>query len=361
MTSASSLAFPGSRTLATWWRQLASFKPRVLGVGYLFLHRLEAPAYWLDTEPLDPFLRLVLEALVLEQRRCASGLDSRVLRLHERLNLAVPVIQRLLRHLTELQLLKAHVPVADQGPSWEITEAGHEALRTGKISSGRRRRGLFSFVERLDPNGERRAPPHYARIADGPATPWVVPSGAEFAVSWLHDCLERGHEWKTTFGFPTEVTGFISAALEGAAARPDDLVVDRSERLLVVLAQSCRQREEFLVFGVDPEGWVLHAEPIVQLPAAAGAVFWEQSQSPELAPWERAWLSWCQHWHVPPAYGRDCNFSLVEERVRVGAPERLVRLLQSGKSDVFKGETWLLAGDAYLRQAARLDVVSVTK
>jgi hypothetical protein len=38
----------------------------------------------------------------------------------------------------------------------------------------------------------------------------------------------------------------------------------------------------------------------------------------------------------------------------VQAPPRLVQRLQAAKSDLFKGDAWLLVGDGYFRAAAQL-------
>src|SRR5437868_6430014 len=107
MTSASSLAFPGSRTLATWWQQLAPFAPRSLRVGYLFVHRLEAAGSWLQPRPLEPLLQLVLESLALGPLAAAHLLNSR-------LPLGTPVLSRLLQSSESARLVA--------GPPWVLTE-----------------------------------------------------------------------------------------------------------------------------------------------------------------------------------------------------------------------------------------------
>src|ERR1043165_4953633 len=89
MDRASSLIFPGSRTLAGWWRQLAPFHPVAFAVGYGYLHRIEAPVITLTDEPVEPFLHLVLQAIALESdARCR--LDT----LNERLRLPMAVTRR---------------------------------------------------------------------------------------------------------------------------------------------------------------------------------------------------------------------------------------------------------------------------
>jgi hypothetical protein len=359
MTSASSLAFPGSRTLATWWRQLTSFEPQGLRVGYLFLHRLEVPACWLERKPLDPLLLLVLDALVLEQKRDATSTDQLGSRLRQRLSLDIPVVLRLMHALAELQLIKNQTPSAGLAPSWLVTEQGQAALQTKTVWSRESRRGTFPFIERLGPTGQRLAPPHYVRILDAPASPRLVEDAATFAVAWLHTCLDQSPEWKKTFGFPLEVRSFEAVTQEAPApASWNHVILDRAERLLVVLFQGPKPKEDLLGFAIRPEGWVLNAaEPILHLPADARTVFWEQDQSAAFDLWQRAWLSWCRIRNLPLDYAQECSLALVEERLRIAAPEQLIRYLQIGKSEILKGETWLLAGEGYVRQAARLEVV----
>ncbi len=305
MTSASSLAFPGSRTLATWWQQLARYGPTGLGVGYLFVHRLEAHAAWLVTQPLDPLSLLVLEAIRLEQQRPGTPTDSLSDRLERRLGLALGVIRRLLHSLQEMSLLEADL-AADRLPSGcRLTERGDEALRSGLVPSHEWKRTEFSFVERLGPTGARLALPHFMRIAAAPATPWAPGEANAPVVSLLQACLEETPTWKNTFGFPCEVQAFPVFS-DSVPLSPADVIIDKPERLLVVFFATAQQ--ELLGFAARPEGWVLLAdEPIVRLPAGAMT-------------------------------------ALGLERIIV--PERLA------ETDPRKGETWLLAGDGYVRHAA---------
>ena|SRR5438105_7261708 len=359
MTSASSLAFPGSRTLATWWRHLAPFRPQGLWVGYLFLHRLEAAACWLEPQTLDPLLVVMLEALVLEQKRGILPADLLYDRLHQRLGLDVPIVRRLAHSLAQRQLLASQIPASGPGLSWVVTDDGQAALRTKTVWARRWRRGTFPFVERLGSNGQRLAPPHYLKILDGPSSSWIVHDQATFTAGWLHACIEQTSEWKRIFGFPLGVAAF--AALPGAEALVpwDHVVLDRTERLLIAFLQGPKPEEELIGFGVRPEGWVLStAEPILQLPAAACSVLWQPPESQPLADWQNAWLMWCQTRNVPLALGHDCALTLVDKRLRIAAPERLIHYLQAARSDVFRGESWLCAGEGYVRQAARLEVVA---
>jgi hypothetical protein len=358
MTSASSLAFPGSRTLATWWRQLAAREPTLLCVGYLFLHRLEAPACWLEPQPLDPLHLHVLEALSLVQSGTATH-EHFYPRLQQLLNLDVGILRRLVRSLGAWNLVDAAARLVG-AESWVLTEQGRTALRTKQYWARRWKRANFPFVERLDPSGQRVAPPHFAGFRDAPASPWHAEEAAAFQVSWLHACLAQDAVWKKTFGFPLELVAFPDAAPPaGEIVSPDHVVVDRAERMLIVLCQGSKPGNDLLGFAVRPEGWVLNAaEPIVNLPPAAAAILPELERPASREAWQQSWQTWCSSRTVPAADAQECSLTCAQDRLLVQAPERLVQYLQAGKSDIFKGETWLLAGDGYLRQAARVELTT---
>lgn len=354
MTSASSLAFPGSRTLATWWRQLAPFQPQTLHVGYLFLHRLEALGCWLQPQPLDPLLLLVLEALLLNQGTPPPSTPFYE-RLHERLHLDVPILRRLVRALADAQMVEVHAVDSAPEPTWKLTDQGREALQTRSVWTRQWQRGVFPFVEQLDPTGQRLAPPHFTPIQDAPSSSWHVEDPLAFDVAWLHQCLAQPVGWKHTFHFPLDLATLAAPADANAW---QNVVLDRAERLLVVLCQGPGPAHDLLGFGVRPEGWLLHtAEPILRLPAAARIIARELNQPAGLELWTGAWQAWCQLRTVPAAFVAECVLAREGERLRIAAPEGLVQYLLAGKSDVFKGETWVLAGDGYLREAARLEVL----
>ena len=63
MTAVPPWTFPGSRTLAGWWRQLAPLQPRQLWVGHLLFHRVEALVGLNQMRRPDRFTRLVLDAI----------------------------------------------------------------------------------------------------------------------------------------------------------------------------------------------------------------------------------------------------------------------------------------------------------
>jgi hypothetical protein len=59
---------------------------------------------------------------------------------------------------------------------------------------------------------------------------------------------------------------------------------------------------------------------------------------------------------VPETDARISALSLDKECLCVEAPERLLHHWRSIKSDILHGDTWLLAGAGYVRQAARVVV-----
>src|SRR5262249_54660818 len=135
MTPASPLVFPGSRTLAGWWKQLAYLQPRALWVGHLLLHRVEALAASQLLSRLDSLSLFVLRALALTGGGSLEELD-------QRLHLGRPLLRQLLRQLEREQLL--HSEGAD---TWSLTLLGNQGLEQGsylRIHHGRR---TFYFVE----------------------------------------------------------------------------------------------------------------------------------------------------------------------------------------------------------------------
>src|SRR5438874_785398 len=119
MDRASSLIYPGSRTLAGWWRQLAPRQPSALGVGYGFVHRVEAPVNVQCEEPIDPLAHLILQALDLQATAGGRAAD-----LQERLRLPAAMVQRVLAGMIDTGLV-----VRSASDCWQTTEQGRHALQ----------------------------------------------------------------------------------------------------------------------------------------------------------------------------------------------------------------------------------------
>ena len=276
MIRASSLAFPGSRTLAGWWQQLAIYRPVSLSAGYIFLHRLEAPALWQEARLVDPLLLLVVDAVSVEQAHGGAARAVSFDQIQGRLRLEVGVVRRLIRTLHQANLIGSERALDGRNPSLRVSALGHEALRSGTIPARAWRREVFTFIENLSPAGERLAAPHFLRLAAATGAAWQ--SGAETAidVSFLRACLAQPSAWKALFGFPQEVAAFPEPG-SAPAADADSALIDRPQRVFAALVETAEQ--ETLVFGVRPEGWTLLADaPSARLPqAAAEELGWQRA------------------------------------------------------------------------------------
>lgn len=350
MISASSLAFPGSRTLASWRRLLAPHVPEALWVGYLFVHRVEALAEWCEPHPLDPLVALVLQAVTLETSLSPpASLDDLLARLDRRLHLGPAALRSVLENLSRLRLVEL-----DSTSHVRITPEAQQALREGRLLAPTRGRRPFSFVERLDPAGARLAPPHFLALQAAKGAPWHAQEPFEF--DWLRAPTTAAPEWKTSFGYPAEIRTIVSPP---AAAQDADawqrVIVDATERTLVALLVA---RGRWLGFAGRPEGWALDAaQPILDLPQEARLSFPDLAADPPNEAWRQAWLEWCQPRGLSLTDAAACRLSFAGEVVRIEAPGSLVQRLQASKSDIFKGDAWLLAGAGFLRRAARMELV----
>jgi hypothetical protein len=363
MTGVSSLAFPGSRTLANWWRQLAPYQPEAIWTGYLFLHRVEAKVALLESQPLDRLSHLFLQAVDLETK-CASatppsppceggawGGRDLCEALQDRLRLGTAVIRQMLRTLAGHDLLRAQ----DGGP-WTLTDLGRYALAHQCFALPHQERRSFPFVERFDAAGRRVSPPHFLGVAETAGVPWEAAEAAVFDVQMLRACPGQPPEWKARFGFPLEVQAVLGPSDNGSW---QEVVVDRPERVLAVLVEGKKGSDEprLLGFPARPDGWVLESrEPILNLPAAARSFAPELADEPSPETWRQAWQAWCQIRQLPQADVAACQLTHAGARLRVAASQRLEQRLQTARSDIFKGDAWVLAGEGYLRPAVCLEL-----
>src|SRR5947209_14562408 len=123
MDSASSLAYPGGRILAGWWRQLQPQRPAGLWVGYLFVHRVEALVDCAAPRPVDALSLHVLQALAVEQKpdgTHAHGPNT----LPSRLHLPAPAVHQLLIDLQGQDLVRRCEPGC-----WCLSERGLAVVR----------------------------------------------------------------------------------------------------------------------------------------------------------------------------------------------------------------------------------------
>jgi len=345
MDRASSLIFPGSKTLAGWWRQLLPCQPQAFWVGYGYAHRLEAPVNVLRDQPVELFTHLVLQALALDRTESVS-----VAALQKCLGLPAAVVQRVLIGM-ESEGFVARI----DSMCWRISPLGADALKSQHYHRHAQERRDFPFLECLDSSGQRLGPPRYVPLNECVATPWQVDEPHRFDVAWLRTAIEQARETAGGSTFPAEVQSLVNSA----ATEPwQQVIVDRPERvlLLLVLANSAGAAE-MLGFAVKIDGWTLCDQtPALRLPAPA--IFPELAPSVSAEAWHEAWRSWCRQRQLPMNEVEACAITYRAPRLEVQPPPRLLQRLQAAKSDLFRGDAWLLVGDGYVRQAAQLTVVT---
>lgn len=349
MDRASSLTFPGGRTLAGWWRQLAPLKPNGLWIGYAFLHRIEAPVYVQGEQPLEPLPHLVLQALALEESIASNHLPGiAASRIEERMQLPAAVLQRVL-----VDLLQHDLNARINHERWQTTERGRHAIARGAFSVRLRQRRVFPFVEFLDAAGQRLGEPQFMPIAECAGVAWPVDEAHRFDVGSLGAAIAQPADWKQAVGFPSDVERL--AHNDGAEAW-QQVLVDRPERVMLALATVDNHgRPELAGFAAKVDGWTLFDRtPILRLPVAATDAWPGLTNEIGMSVWQDVWRNWCRQRQLPANEVELCSLTWQPPRLVVQAPPRLVQRLQSAKSDVFKGEAWLLVGDGYVRTAVQL-------
>ena len=359
MTLVSSLAFPGSKTLAGWWRQLASHQPRAFGVGYLFLHRVEAAVLAEKPRQFDPLVLLLLQAL---DRECSSadatdaGRRDLLSRLEARLCLNRQVLFQMLRSL-EIEEL-AH----GRSGAWNLTDKGKRALAHGEYPVKAVDRRAFHFLERWDVSGERAPPPHFVSLRGDAGQAWTA-EDCPFDVALVQDCVQRSTEWKTRFGFPLEIQralGPSSPVTEEGTAEPDAwqrVIVDRPERYLAVwvLVPGPSEQSCLLAFAARQDGWALNSsEPLMRIADGWQDVLPSLCAAPAAESLRRAWTAWAHSRGLTDADADAAGLSLLGHCLEVQTPPSALERLKKAKSDVFKGDTWLLIGDGLIRTAVVL-------
>lgn len=345
MDSASSLAYPGSRHLAGWLRQLQPRRPAGLWVGYLFVHRVEALVESRQPRPIDALTLHVLQAIAVDQPAGGPHVHTAD-PLPARLHLPAPALHQLLAGLERQTLVRRCEPGC-----WCLSEHGQDVLQARADHSPQQTRLAFPFVERLGPTGRRLAPPHFLPIAECPAVAWEVSDAHRFDLSCLRDSLAQPATWQDRYGFPKgihRILGVSDGVAEDAWQR---IIVDRPERIALVLI--ALPDRSVVGFAVGTDGWHLHDEtPVLHLGEAARDALGNLTVAPTA--WEEAWRLWCRQRHLPLSEAEACRLHFDGIHLDVLAPPAFVQRLRAAKSDILRDESGLMAGDGYLRAAALL-------
>jgi hypothetical protein len=345
MDSASSLAYPGSRVLAGWWRQLEPHRPAALWVGHLFVHRVEALVETAEAQPLDPLALYVLRAVAVDAPEPAPEVQLSQ-RLPGRLHLPAPAVQRLLVQMQGRQLVQR----CERG-CWCLSEHGKAVLVAGADSSLQHQRYSFAFVESLTPTGRREGPPRFLALAECPAQPWVVDEAHHFDPTILGQCLAETPEWKREAGFPAGPVRLVTAVDESREEAWQRIMLDRPERVTICLV--CGADQSVRGFAVHSDTWKLDDRtPAFHLPGGSRDVFGDLALAPSA--WQEAWRMWCRQRALPLSEAEACRLRFDGIQLRVSPPESFAQRLRQAKHDLFREEAGLLAGDGYLRAVAVL-------
>jgi hypothetical protein len=329
-------AWPTSRTLLAWWREIEGFGPARLWVSHLQLQRVEGLVAVRHRQPLDPLTQAILFSLLPDSPTPLAVLAGR-------LGLEVQILGRWLNDLAATGL------AAEDAAGWVILYAGQEALAAGAMTTTAHERRTFSFLDRTDAG----LPPHFFPLPA--ATPLPPGQDLPFDVAVLQECILRPPAWKARYGFPADVADVIL---------PGTLASDVSDWKRVVLVQGGQQMavlvevgKRLLVFAVQVPGWVLRREkPLVEFAEGWEEVFAAAATPLPLAAWSQAWQGWCQPRGLPRGEAEGCRLTWQGLVLRVDAPPRLVDRLRASNSDAVKGEAWLLAGNGSTRAVAKVEL-----
>jgi hypothetical protein len=333
--SAPVAAWPSSRHVLGWWRELAGLRPLRLWLGHLALHHVEALVATSRPHPLDP-----LSAALLRLANCAGPPAD----LPARLGLDPALLGGIMRLLADEGLLEP------AGRS--LTPAGRQVLAAGTVPAAVRR--SFWFLDR----SESGLPPHLLPLHDTEAAPLMPDAGWHFDPAVLAECAGRPPQWKARFGFPADAE---SVLLPGDAADWRRVVLDRPGQLAALLLEvpgaDGGSPTGLTAFAVQATTWTLVRDgPVLELDQQWREVFPDLAAAPAADVWRQAWRTWCQPRSVPPADAEACVLEPAGDVLRVRAPRRLVDRLKAARSDAVKGEAWLLAGTGRVRALARIEL-----
>lgn len=345
MSAAASLPFPGSRTLAGWWRQLAPYEPQAMWVGHLFLHRLEALVRVSQPHRLDRFTRLLLQAIALE---ATSTSAATVAILADRLQLQVALTAQLLRQLAHEGLIDA------TAEGWRVNARGQDVLNDGEYLRDQEERRVFYFLDpETDPPAQHYVPLQIMNTnsASSEARP--------FDVRVLQATIEQSPQWKATHGFPLDVRELLQPAAEAALSSWRRVPVALAERLFTALILTPARvfGPALLSFAVRQESWtLLSSAPVLHICRDQHDLFPHLSAPAALEEWRQAWQTWCATRGIAPDAANACTLEWRAARLRVRASPGVHEHLRSTRSEALKRETWLLAGNGSLRAAAALEL-----
>jgi hypothetical protein len=342
MSAGASLAFPGGRTLAAWWRQLAPYHPEALWVGYLTFHRVEAPVSCQRLHQLPAFEYLALKALDL-----LAG-PGALQTIADQLHLDAPLVRQM---VCELQRAGLVGPPAEG--TVQLLEMGRQALAHGTFVRPERQRRTFHFWHADWPLPDALPASRFVAFAHPDKLLWLAAPQTAFDVELLRSCIEQSETWKERHGFPLDVMELLTLSAGAAVERWEEVLVAYPQRLFAAVARTRNESGEphLVAWTAQTRNWELQAsQPAFVIPHDPEEWFgpsrWEES-------WRHAFVEWCQQRQLT-AEPEQCQLRVQGQRLLVTGPGLVVDRLRGGKGTA-KSETWLLAGDGTVRAAARLE------
>jgi hypothetical protein len=333
------LPFPGSRTVAAWWRELAPHQPLRLWLCHLLVHRVEALAEVENERPLPAFRIEVLRSL--NPGRRPEGL-------------APGLLARMTRELITAGLLTP----TEFGA--EPTAAGRHALANGTVTVHSLERRSFCFVD----NRAAQQPPHLIHLCRR-GTPVFPPEPWEFTPDMLRAAASQSDDWKARFGFPGDVRSIRLP--EGNVLPSDDawraVVFDQAEYLFVAFIEvaGTDQGSRLCGFAAQPDNWSLDARaPAIELGESWQEALADVAKDPSADQWRNAWQARCQQRGLAAGDAAASQLQRSGIVLNVQAPQKLMIRLREIRADDIKGEGWLLAGTGRARAAARIELVERT-
>lgn len=304
---------PASVALSQLARLLPEPPERGMWLGWLDLGCIELLVELVESVPLNPLERNVLEKLTQ----------------------AMPEASGLARHLRQLAIWRRWAS-AESG-TWHLTPAGADAISSGTYHWRHRGRKAFAF---LPPSpGQDLGFIPVPKEAPFKLRPGLV--DAQDLRRRLLACLQQDEAWKRTHGFPTEVVGLCEQATMPWEA---GVLVCKIEVCFLLAAGS-----QWRLYTADPAlGLLLPPKPIMTQPRLEDfrVLFGPHLPQPLLSSdWQRAWERSCRanRWPAGKAV-RSPRFG----------QEILLRIELDRLSKIPEEELWLLAGHGPWHAAARL-------
>jgi hypothetical protein len=352
MSAASAPAFPTSKVLAEWWKDLAPRTPRGICIAHLLLHRVEALASLVRPAPLEPLELFVLRAVAVSPPAAPKLIA-------EQLELPAAFVQQVLRRLSGAGLVHD-----ENGFAWSVTPAGGGAITNGIYGRLERQRRSFYFVDHEPAHGR----PEYLNLLSHPAVAtWSTTDAWHFDTAILKECVQRPAEWKRQRGFPEEIVEIVDAAMNahvGAPAAEDwrSIILDQPRHLLALLLvlPGGAGGESLLGFAVRQDGWTLQMDvPVFQLTPPWQNVFPDLAFTPRPEDCRQAWRAWCQERGLLSSEAEAFGLEYKPCGLRVSVTAPFLRSVRATASEALRGEAWLLVGDGRIRTAARLEFTEI--